>query len=349
MSAKPPAAAPAYAFGGPAGSAHLRSEPADFAVDEELGFEPDGEGEHVFVHIEKTAANTSWVAEQIARFADVPRRALGYSGMKDRHAVARQWFSVHLPGREAPDWSTFAAQGVRVLETGRHRRKLRRGAHKSNRFRLRLRALECDRSALEERLKSIAERGVPAYFGAQRYGRGGSNLSGAEAAFRSGRLPRSRERRGFLLSAARSYLFDAVLAARVADESWDSIVAGDVAMLDGTHSVFCVAEADASLAERAAVLDLHPTGPLWGKGELKSTGPVLACELAVAETHSVFARGLENAGLEQQRRALRVRVDALAFSYDADALVIEFRLPPGAYATTVLREALALRDMAAVK
>jgi tRNA pseudouridine13 synthase len=326
-----------HAHGGPPVAGRLRAEPGDFRVDEELGFEPSGAGEHVFLLVEKIDANTEWVAKRLAEKAGVAPMSVGYAGLKDRRAVTRQSFSVHLPGRADPDWSALAIPGVRVLAASRHDRKLKRGAHRGNRFRIRVRDVEGDRTAVERRIAMIRERGVPNYFGEQRFGRGGANIAQARAHFAGQRMRRHES--GLAISAARSLLFNAVLASRVADESWDSALDGEVWMLAGTHSIFGPEPWTVDLARRLAAFDIDPTGPLVGAGELRTTGAVRAIEEAAIAPHRDLADGLARAGLVQERRALRLRVADLAHEWEGDgSLVVEFRLPAGAFATVVMRE-----------
>ncbi|MBL8296898.1 MAG: tRNA pseudouridine(13) synthase TruD [Rhodanobacteraceae bacterium] len=332
-----------YAFGVPPLRARLRMQPEDFFVDEDLGFEPDGSGEHVFVRVEKRAANTEWVAKQIARFAGVAPEAVSYAGLKDRHAVTRQTYSVALPVKRDLAWDTLLSDDFRVLDAQRHGRKLRRGALKRNRFRIVLREVAGDRAAAEARLQLIAVRGVPNYFGEQRFGRDGSNAARAQAMFDGRRLP--RHERSLLLSAARAQIFNAVLATRVQRGDWDQAMAGDVWMLDGSHSIFGPEVITAELESRLAIGDVHATGPLWGCGSLRSTGVAAELEVAAADMYSALARGLEAAGLNQERRSLRLRVQELGFAWDGDTLVVSFALPAGCYATTLLRE-LAVFDLA---
>lgn len=326
-----------YAHGGPSITAALRAEPADFRVDEILGFEPAGEGEHAFLTVEKTGANTEWVARQLAVVAGVAPLAVGFAGLKDRHAVTRQTFTVQLPGRTDPDWGALAIPGVRVLAATRHNRKLKRGAHRGNRFRIRLRNVRGALERIEAGLAAIGALGVPNYFGEQRFGRDGGNLALAEALFAGQRL--ARPQRGFALSAARSEVFNALLAARVADASWNRALDGEVWMLGGSHSVFGPEPFSDDLAVRLATFDIHPTGPLWGRGELRSSGAVRELEQAIAARHASLAQGLEKAGMEQERRALRLTVTGLEHeSPSANELVIAFELGTGAFATSVLRE-----------
>jgi tRNA pseudouridine13 synthase len=326
-----------YAYGGPVIEARLRAEAADFRVEEVLGFEPSGTGEHAFLLIEKIDANTEWVARQLAAAVGVAPMAVGYAGLKDRHAVTRQTFTVQLPGRVDPDWSALSIPGVSVLAATRHNRKLKRGAHRGNRFRIRLREVHGDRGAVQSRLATIVERGVPNYFGEQRFGRDGQNVALAQALFAGRRMPRPQ--RSIALSAARSALFNAVLAARVADASWDRALEGEVWMLGGSHAIFGPEVWNDDLARRLAALDIHPTGPMWGRGEPRSTGAVRAIELAAIEGLAELARGLEQAGLEQERRALRLAVGDLVHEWEGDgSLVLDFHLAPGSFATTMLRE-----------
>ncbi|MDQ3618292.1 MAG: tRNA pseudouridine(13) synthase TruD, partial [Pseudomonadota bacterium] len=200
--------------------ARIRTAPEDFFVEELPGFEATGSGEHLLLTIEKRSMNTAFAAKRIAQWAGVGEMAIGYAGMKDRHAVTRQRFSVHLPRRIAPDLALLqagslevtAADSLRVIDHQWHAKKLPRGALAGNRFVLMLRKVHGEREAIEARLQRIAGYGVPNYFGEQRFGRDGDNIANALAMF-AGRRVR-REQRGLLLSAARSELFNRVLAAR---------------------------------------------------------------------------------------------------------------------------------------
>ncbi len=329
----------AYAFGIPPVKGVVRSRPEDFFVDEVLGFDPDGEGEHVLLQIEKRNTNTQWLADQLARFVGIPKRDVSYAGMKDKHAVTRQWFSLGMAGAEEPDWDKLNSEDLRVLQHARHRRKLRRGTLRGNRFKLVIRDLHGDLGALETRLQHVADQGVPNYFGAQRFGHEGANLQQAEAMFQ-GRRIKDRHKRSLYLSAARSFLFNAVLSPRVARGDWNQAISGEVLMLAGTNSYFVPETIDAEITQRLTDFDIHPSGCLWGKGSSPAQGKAAELERHLAETHPLLCRGLEQAGLKQERRALRLPVAELRWELDAAAniLVLQFFLPAGAYATTVLRE-----------
>ena len=333
------------AHGAPVLAARIRVAPEDFDVTEIDGFEASGAGEHLLLTLEKRGMNTAFVARLLAEWAGVDERAVGYAGLKDRHAVTRQRFSVQLPGREAPDTAALerddpaTGQRLRVLDQARHTRKLPRGALAGNRFRLALRAVEGERDAIEDRLRAIAARGVPNAFGEQRFGHGGGNVDKARRMFAGLRV--RRDERALLLSAARSELFNRVLAARVADGSWDRALEGEAWMLDGSRSVFGPEPWTEQLATRLADFDIHPTAPLWGRGELRSEGEARARELAALADDDALAlrAGLQGAGLKQERRATRLRPGELAWRWlEEAALELSFSLPPGTYATTVLAE-----------
>jgi len=327
------------ALGGTAGRGRIRARDEDFIVEEELGFALTGAGEHLFLKLCETGCNTDWVAGQLARWGGRPRNDVGYAGLKDRHAVTEQWFSVRFPGGRHPDPAGLSIPGVEVLEVVPHDRKLKRGALQGNRFRLRVTALNADAALLEARLQEVQRRGVPNAFGPQRFGRESGNLQIAARWFAGGPQP-PRAERGYALSAARSLIFNAVLATRIAAGDWEHAAPGDVVGLDGRGSWFIAETDDAALAGRLASLDVHPTGPMWGRGEPPGHGPAAALERDVAARFSVFAEGLAAAGLEQERRALRLRVRDLAWALQGDVLELSFGLPAGAYATAVLRELL---------
>lgn len=322
------------AFGAPVLQATIRSAPEDFFVEEDLGFAASGAGEHLFLTIEKRGANTNWVAQQLARWAGVAPMAVSYAGLKDRHAVTRQTFTVHLPKRQSPPIDNLSHPDIRVLASDWHARKLPKGALRGNRFVLRLRDVVGERDAVDARLQQILARGVPNAFGDQRFGRGGGNVEQARAMFAGRRVP--RETRSILLSAARSAIFNAVLARRIDDGSWERGLDGDVWMLDGTHSVFGPEATTPELQARVAALDIHPTGPMWGEGEPRCTDAARAIETDVAARHADLVAGLVDARLRHERRSLRLPVRELAWRWDDTGLELAFLLPAGAYATTVL-------------
>jgi tRNA pseudouridine13 synthase len=301
----------ARALGDPLCTCRIRSTPGDFVVTELLDIDFSGDGEHDWLWVEKTGANTTWVAEQLAKHAGVHPRDVGYSGLKDRHAVTYQWFSIRRPSGEGTDWSPFEAEGVNVLEQHRHQRKLKRGAHKGNVFRIALRGKDLDAHeyAIDERLKLIGEQGVPNYFGEQRFGRDGSNIELGEAVLTGRRL--SRNKRSIGISALRSVEFNNELSERIDEGTWNLMLPGDKANLNGSGSVFDVEEVTDDLVRRCIELDIHPCGTL---------------------------PALEKIGVKAAFRPLRVRVGDPGWKKGEDAFWLEFQLPKGSFATSVLRE-----------
>ncbi|MBU2886159.1 tRNA pseudouridine(13) synthase TruD [Gilvimarinus agarilyticus] len=310
-----------YAYSGPSAEADLRRTNSDFMVFEDLGFELAGEGEHVFLHVQKDGDNTEWLARQIAKLAGVESRDVGYCGQKDRHAITRQWFSVYLPKGDDPDWASLSSDSVHVIETVRHRQKLRRGQHRANQFVLWLRDVTGDRVALEYILTQIAKQGVPNYFGEQRFGIDAGNLHAAERMLVAGSTIKNRSKKAMVLSAARSWLFNQVLAARVENGSWFQVLEGEIT--------------EGEL----------PTGPLWGRGRLASSDEVLALESDILNPWQHWCEPLEFTGLKQDRRALVSRVSQLDWQWQADDLRLQFELPVGAYATAVVRELARVRTV----
>jgi tRNA pseudouridine13 synthase len=334
-----------YAFGGPPLRGVMRASPEDFFVEEDLGFVPDGAGEHVFVRVEKRGANTDWVAKELARFAGVSPDAVSYAGLKDRHAVTRQTFSVQLPGKREVDWMSFAHAEFRVLEAVRHSRKLKRGALRGNLFRIVLRTVEGDRAMADRALAAIAADGVPNYFGEQRFGREGDNVSRALAMFAGRRV--QRHERSLLLSSARSHLFNRALAARIERGNWNRPLEGEVWMLAGTHSIFGPEPLTPELVDRHARGDIDLTGPLWGSGELRSTGAVAQLEATAAAANAELVAGLVANDLRQERRSLRLRPRDLTVQWLSDRdLQLSFYLRSGAYATVLLREIISWSERA---
>lgn len=306
----------AYPVSGASATLKLLNE--DFLVTELPLQLPSGEGEHIWLDIEKNGANTAFIALQLADATGVQERDVGYAGLKDRYAITRQWFSIYLPKGETPDLTQLQHPEFKVLSQSRHVKKLRPGDLLGNRFRIVLREVTGDRDAIESNLKAIASQGVPNYFGAQRFGHGGGNVEQGRAMLAREIRVRNPKKKGIYLSAVRSFIFNEVLALRIQQGLWGKALPGDVMDEAG-----------------------RPTGPLWGRGRVSTTDEAQALENGVAGRHATLCDGMEHAGLDQERRALVASPADLTWERpQADQLVLSFSLPAGNYATSVLNEIL---------
>ncbi len=329
-----------YAYNKPTVAASFKQNPADFQVNEQLGFEPeaDSKGQHHWLHIEKIGLNTDTVARSLAQFVDIQARHVSYSGMKDRHALTRQWFSVELPATKEVQWNDFSEPGVRILQAVKSNRKLRRGTHKWNDFNITLRNVT-DIPELLARAE-LVKAGVPNYFGAQRFGYKASNLIKAQAML-NGRRVKDRNLRSIYLSAARSYLFNQYVSARL-EQHGQNLLAGDVMQLAGTHSFFVAETIDQTVMERHAKYDIEVTGPMPGRGMAPALGLSKNFENSVLENFKPWVEGLERAGVDQSRRAMWLLPNNLVVKTEGRVVTLSFRLSTGSFATSVLRELVQL-------
>ncbi len=348
----------------PIKQALYKAKPEDFVVNERLEVDFTDAGEHLWLHIEKSGINTAYLAKLLSEWADIPLRDVGYSGLKDRQALTTQWFSLRLPKKQKPD-SDFAPVDIKAHETVKiiaehwHNKKLNRGTHNANQFVITLRDIEfakdqtlSDKSSVEQHLQTISKTGVPNYFGPQRFGFSGNNVREALALFaRPAREPKPqpkkskrkrapREQNTMELSAARSLIFNEILAARVRNGSWDAGLAGEVFNLDGSGSIFTSEEIDDTLRARMSSGDIHPTAVLWGTGNDKVSGSAAALENEVVQHSPLLmqlATGLEQRDIKAQRRPLRLPIEQLSWEWrDEQILVLSFTLTTGSFATSVL-------------
>ncbi len=336
-----------YLYGQPTSTGFLRSEMADFKVFENLPFQPCGEGEHLFIHVRKTGENTAFIAKQLAKHFGVKENLVSYAGLKDRFAVTEQWFGIHVPGKTVFDLSELSIEGVEVLSSARHNKKLRIGALTGNRFQITLKKVT-EVEELVRRWHAIVAHGVPNYFGEQRFGIEGGNIEKALSLF-SGTKVKDKKKRGIYLSAARSLIFNTMIDERIKNNQFDQLTDGDVCMLAGTQSVFIADEVDDSIRKRFSEKDIDITAPMWGAGELMSTKQIQVFEQSIGSQFQAFCDGLAKFGLKQERRRIRLCVDNANITVTKDGenntVVLDFSLPAGSYATTVIRELLDYTDL----
>lgn len=321
------------------GHAVLKQAPSDFVVEEVLGWQPSGAGEHLFLWVEKEGSNTPWVARQLAKFYQVPPRDVSYSGLKDRHAITRQFFSIRLPKKPQP--LEFPKHDeYRVLEHYWHHKKLKRGFHQANRFVITLREVNYDVDNLAEQVHLIQQHGMPNFFDSQRFGHADSNLTGLLEWKLGEKIPRKRDDISLLLSALRAAAFNHILGERIKQQNWYLPLGGDVMQLDGSGSVFHCENADETILKRLAEFDIHPTACLLGLGESKVSAQTLVLEEAILQDYLPdYTEILSKNRVETARRALRVKVEDFHVLTLADkVLQFSFQLPTGSYASALLKQ-----------
>ncbi|WP_311750870.1 tRNA pseudouridine(13) synthase TruD [Proteus columbae] len=332
-----------WLHGKPQATGLLKSIPEDFIVCEDLGFTLDGEGEHVMVKIRKTGCNTAFVAEKLAKFVGIHPRDASYAGLKDRNAVTEQWFCLRMPGKEMPDFSQLVLEGCEILETTRQQRKLRIGTLKGNHFTLVLREIS-DRDFVDTRLAQIKAKGIPNYFGAQRFGRNGDNLRQAMRWATDEIRVKERGKRSFYLSAARSAMFNHIVSKRLEYDLYSKVILGDAMQLHGRGSWFVVDEAElAQTQTRYEEHDVHITAPLPGKGDLGTQSQALDFETENLAEYEDFWSLARQERVDNTRRAINVLPENMSWNWVDDTTVsLSFFLPAGSFATSVVRELILL-------
>ncbi len=327
-----------YPYGKAEVTGRLKTFAADFTVDEELGFEPTGEGEHLFLQIEKVGLTTRELIERVATDFSINARDIGYSGLKDKIAVSRQWLSLHLPG-QVNVISMPIPDGYIILNQVWHNKKLRPGSHSSNRFEVLLRDVSGMNDVTCRQIESIRRLGMANYFGQQRFGSGSDNVRQALRVFANARKARklSRNRKSLYLSALRSELFNQILSKRIEANIWQEPVEGDCFMLAGSRSVF-QETLDEEIFTRYREFDISSTASLYGIGANMHGDRALEIEKQVYRDNPEICRYLSEQNVSRQMRAIRVDVKEFTFDYDADKKLLKVRaiLPRGCFFTTLL-------------
>jgi tRNA pseudouridine13 synthase len=328
-----------YLYGKPTATGQYKQQYEDFVVTEHLGFELTGEGEHVLVYLQKRDCNTIFVAEQLAKYVGISTKLVSYAGLKDRQAITTQWFSLHMPGQQTPDFSGFDLANCQILKVTRHNKKLKIGALKGNYFKIILRDLTAQ-SEIESKLALIKQHGVPNYFGEQRFGRGENNITQAINWAKGAITVKDRKKRGFYLSAARSAIFNDIVSKRIEQQLHKTVIDGDILQLAQRSSWF-VAQTDelALLQARLENGEINVTAPMMGDSPLGTQFKALEFEQECLENWSEFYDLFKKERVETARRSLLLRADQLNWQWlDCHSLELDFYLPSGCYATSVIRE-----------
>ncbi|MGQ0812700.1 MAG: tRNA pseudouridine(13) synthase TruD [Nitrospiraceae bacterium] len=326
----------------------IRTTPEDFQVEEKPLYVPCGAGEHLYLKITKRGLSTPDLVLRLASTCGVKAKSIGVAGLKDSRAVTTQMVSIQ--GISVEDVSRIKVDDrlVAVELLGRHRNRLRTGHHAGNTFHLVVREVEPHAiDTVPLALDILARKGAPNYFGQQRQGRAGQNYQlGAELLTDAARRNRmSRAKRLWYLHAYQSFLFNLIVARRLG--RIDQIQVGDWAMKEENGACFLVEDAAAE-QPRAARFEISPTGPLFGSRAPWASGEPGKIERdVVAEagaTPEALIEGAKACGFRGERRSLRIRMDDVSWSLKGDQLALSFSLPPGAYATSVLRELMKIGE-----
>ena len=325
----------------PAASAHLpgtrgviRARIDDFVVEEIPSYLPCGAGAHAYAFIEKRGLTTRDVVSALAE-SGVPRGTVGFAGQKDKHAVARQWISVPAEHRDALNLLDDV-QGLAVLETSLHRNKLGLGHLRGNRFSLRVREPRDDWQPIaEDVLTHLRRVGVPNFFGPQRFGSFNTNIADGLRLIMGEKMRIDRRMQRFYKSALQSHLFNLLLKVRMERGVYDAVLEGDRAQRHDSGGMFVVDDAVVE-SERARRLEISAALPLFGKKARISRG-----DAGVLEERLLSEFGLEYGQFRRipgARRITRIRLDDAALTATEDGYFVDFTLPKGAYATSVMRE-----------
>lgn len=331
----------AYLYDKPTSVANFKAKPEHFIVTETLSFEPVGEGEHLFLLIEKTQLNTQQVCEHLAKFFSKRLRDIGYAGLKDKQSISRQWFSVQMNVLQQPDLSGLETESIKLVETVRHNKKLKVGALGYNHFDIRLTQVE-GIDALISAFEKV-KQGVPNYFGLQRFGFKGNNLNWANR-MASGEVIKNKKIKGFALSASRSFLFNQAVSRRIESQIFNTAKDGDVFILSGSNSFFSD-PVDDSIITRLNEGDIQLSAPLVGAGELASSGEIATLEQGALNEFDNWFSMLADNGLKQERRSIKLVPENMSWQVEGDDVRVSFQLNTGCFATSVLRECVNFREI----
>lgn len=323
-----------FAYPGLGVKATFKEFPEDFYVEEILGFELSGEGEHYYIQVEKVQQNTNYVAERLANWAKISSKNISFAGLKDKQSISRQWFSIWLPGKNLPAIYPDIP-GVKILQVVKHSKKLKRGALSKNKFKISLKNIDAGNLLINERLDLIKEHGVPNYFGHQRFGIEGNNVNNASEILSKKKA--KRELKSIVLSSLRSYLFNTLLSFRVKNGSWNGVITGQPLQLSGTRSWF-LAEGTEDEITRVKEGDCSPTCPLYSEQFINDPQLLSVHETELMKELSELTKLMDKFRLEKAIRATVLRPENFSYTIEGGNLLLSFSLPPGCYATVIIRE-----------
>lgn len=328
----------AYLNGKPTAQGKLKLKPEHFQVNENLGFGFTGEGEHLMVRIRKTGENTAFVANELAKACGVKSKDVSWAGLKDRHAVTEQWLSVHLPKGEMPDFSAFLAQypSIEIVATDRHNKKLRPGDLIGNEFVVTLSEVT-DVAEVVSRLEKIIQTGVPNYFGSQRFGHDGNNVDEARRWGRDNVRTRNQNKRSLYLSAARSWIFNAIVSSRIEQGAFEQVLEGD--LLQASNELLLVDSVDsAEVNEKVKAGDYLITAAMAGDNALPTQAQALLLEQPQLDAEPDLMALIRGNRMRHDRREIALKAQDLSWQVNGDEVTLRFALDSGCFATSIVRE-----------
>ncbi|WP_367605767.1 tRNA pseudouridine(13) synthase TruD [Legionella sp. W05-934-2] len=333
-----------HAWGGPTSPGFIKQSPEDFRVEELSNIEFSDSGEHLYLQVEKTNLTTEQCSQSLARIIKKPANVVSYAGLKDKFGITTQWFSIHCPGEDVSPLIPDQHDGWRILQRRRHHKKLKIGWLKGNRFQLIVRDVTRT-DMLDDQLKHIQQQGLPNYFGPQRFGNQGNNIYQAWQWFNGHKKVKNPFMKGMLLSAVRGYLFNQQLSLRVQQQNWQKAIPGDVLQLSGTHSVFVADKITPDIQLRIYEHDLSPCGQLVGKERIMSNQEAYQIMQDALNPYQAFVDALIEKNVSAAWRAFILKPVAFEWEWLAENQIkLNFELPAGAYATTILTEVFQIQE-----
>ncbi len=329
-----------WLYGKPVATGKLKQLPEHFIVKEVLGYEFTGKGEHLMVKIRKTGENTKYVANELAKFCGVKSKDISWAGLKDRHAVTEQWLSVHLPKSDHLNFVLFevAHPGVEILEMTRHHKKLRPGDLLGNSFQL-IATEVTDMDDVLARLEKVKVTGVPNYFGAQRFGHEGNNVTEARRWGRENVRTRDNTKRSFYLSAARSWIFNHIISQRITEGYFSLPVDGDI-LLDQNDRTVNENVTSEDCIQKIKKGELSISAALAGDNQLPTTEKALTFEQPQLDAEPDLMALIRGNRMRHERRCIELHPENLHWSVEGDQLTLNFSLTSGSFATVIVRELL---------
>ncbi|MDD9177944.1 MULTISPECIES: tRNA pseudouridine(13) synthase TruD [Aliivibrio] len=329
-----------WLYGKPVATGKLKQLPEHFIVKEVLGFTFTGKGEHLMVKIRKTGENTKYVANELAKFCGVKSKDISWAGLKDRHAITEQWLSVHLPKSDHLKFALFEAThpGVEILEMTRHNKKLRPGDLLGNSFQL----IATEVSDMEDvlaRLEKVKLTGVPNYFGAQRFGHEGNNVTEARRWGRENVRTRDNTKRSFYLSAARSWIFNHIVSQRITEGYFTQPVDGDILLDENGRTVNENVTSEENI-QKVQNGDWSISAALAGDNQLPTSETALTLEQPQLDAEPDLMALIRGNRMRHERRAVELHPENLSWSAEGDTLTLNFSLTSGSFATVIMRELL---------